>query len=369
LQSESLCKQLAACNIVHAAIDEAHCIAEWGDTFRPAYLTLGDTLKKLNIPVITAFTATASPTVLARLSEVLFGDQGHILRSDSDRPNIRYHVHYAYAKEKAALATAISAEKPMIIFCGTRNRTERLARLLGAYFGRAPDGEQIVRFYHAGLEREEKTAVEMWFFPRDDAILCATCAFGMGVDKANIRTVIHLDPPSTAEAYIQEAGRGGRDGQISRAILLWGPQDGRKAAAFQLGSRQRVLSEFAESGRCRRQVLLDALGGDQAACAGCDVCEGTAELGGVEAAKDAASVLRFFRDHGATGAFSAADNLRQEANRRDMRKVEGERPRMRIWEHSDFKEIIDGLKAQGRLRDGRGFYRKKLVLAGNSHGN
>jgi ATP-dependent DNA helicase RecQ len=365
LLSDALCARLAKCNIVHAAIDEAHCIAEWGDSFRPAYLELGKRLEMLHIPVITAFTATASPGVLARLSEVLFGDSGHILRSDSDRPNIHYAVHYAYAKSKAALELAATMEKPLIVFCGTRNRTEVLARLLGSYFGKGADGESTVKFYHAGLSRQEKTAVEKWFFPRKDAVLCATCAFGMGVDKADIRTVIHLDPPATAEAYIQEAGRGGRDGAVANAVLIWSGADRKKAQAFPPGSRERVLADFAESGRaggdaprCRRQILLDALGGEQAPCAGCDICTGTPE----KSAHDAAMVLRYFRDSGGATEFDAADHLRQLANRRDVGRF-GER----IWEHSDFEEIMDALKEEGALRPGRGIFHGKLVENKKKH--
>jgi ATP-dependent DNA helicase RecQ len=349
LQSDKLCERLAKCGIIHAAIDEAHCTAEWGDSFRPAYLKLGEILKKLNVPVITAFTATASESVLRRAAEVLFDGEAHLVRSDSDRPNLRYRLHFAYAKEKAALKLAITAEKPLIVFCGTRIRAETCARLFGAYFGR-----ETVRFYHAGLDREEKTAVEKWFFPKTDAILCATCAFGMGVDKADVRTVIHLDPPSTAEAYIQEAGRGGRDGAVSQAILLWGPADHRKALESPPGSRGRVLADFAERGTCRRQILLDALGGEQAACSGCDVCDGTAETG----AADAQETLRFFRHNVPMDAHDAAELLQHRFNKIDALALG-----MRIWEYQDFRGIIEALIHEGRLRSGRGFSRDKLRAA------
>lgn len=200
LQSESLLKQLKTVGIRHIAIDEAHCVSEWGDTFRAAYLGLGKVIEELNPEVITAFTATASSDVLSRVCEILFKGQAHIVRSESDRQNIHYYVRKASAKMKEALFLAKSELRPMIIFCGTRDKTQSMARELNLFFG-----QQISRFYHAGLEKSEKDEIEQWFFNSRDGILCATCAYGMGVDKKDIRTVVHLEAPTTAEAYIQES--------------------------------------------------------------------------------------------------------------------------------------------------------------------
>lgn len=268
LSNQNLLEQLCKCGIKHVAIDEAHCVSEWGDTFRPLYLELGPILKKLNVPVVTAFTATASPEVLSRIAQVLFDGEAHIVRSDSDRPNIHYYVKKVAAKKTAALILAKTEPRPMIIFCGTRSRTEDMAQELNTAYG---DG--TAKFYHAGLEREEKTEIEQWFFNQKDAVLCATCAYGMGVDKKDIHTVVHLDPPLTAEAYIQEAGRGGRDGSVANAILLWSQEDRVKFAQFPDSSRNSALRLFAETTDCRRQVLLDALGAEQAVCSGCDICD------------------------------------------------------------------------------------------------
>lgn len=267
LLDEKLTGRLKSYGISHIAIDEAHCVSEWGDSFRPAYLELGKIIKKLDVPVVTAFTATASPEVLARISDVLFDGEAHIVRSESDRPNIHYYVKKVASKKTAALVLAKTEVRPMIIFCGTRNRTEDMAQELNTAFG-----AETAKFYHAGMEREEKTKIEEWFFRQKDAILCATCAYGMGVDKKDIHTVVHLDPPQTAEAYIQEAGRGGRDGSVANAILLWNFEDSFKFAEFPAGTRKAALKEFAETRNCRRQVLLDALGAEQAVCSGCDIC-------------------------------------------------------------------------------------------------
>ena len=321
--------------IIHAVIDEAHCVAEWGDSFRPAYLTLGNILTRLGIPVITAFTATASPQVLARTAEVLFNGDAHIVRSDSDRQNICYYVERAVVKNKTALMLAAREEKPMIVFCGTRAKSEETARLFAMYFG-----SDRVRFYHAGLEKHEKNVVEKWFFPKTDAILCSTCAFGMGVDKPDVRTVIHLEAPTSAEAYIQEAGRGGRDGSRAKAILVWSDEDAKKFAALERGSRARVMLAFAQNNACRRQTLLDALGAEQAACAGCDVCEGTAQ----SAAQDAA-LARAFLGRGARAASSAPETLAAFLNK----KPRGASEHARIWERQDTNALIANLLERGAL--------------------
>lgn len=263
-----LSKKLKEFKICHIAIDEAHCVSEWGDSFRPAYLEMGKIIKEIAAPVVTAFTATASPEVLARVSQVLFDNEAHIVRSDSDRPNIHYYVRKAPAKKKAALILAKTEKKPMIIFCSTRNRTEDMSRELNLLYGK-----DFSKFYHAGLSREEKTHIEEWFFNQKDKVLCATCAYGMGVDKKDIHTVVHLDVPQTAEAYIQEAGRGGRNGSIANAILLWNESDKKKFEGFEKGSRKAALMEFATTNDCRRQALLDALGAENAFCDGCDLCD------------------------------------------------------------------------------------------------
>ena len=268
MQSEKLLNQLKEVGIKHIAIDEAHCVSEWGDSFRPSYLGLGNVIKVINPPVITAFTATASPTVLSRVAEILFEGNAHVVRSESDRKNILYYVRYAAAKKKEALMLAKTEQRPMIIFCGTRNKAEDMAQELNVCFGRG-----TARFYHAGLEKSEKDEIEKWFYDSTDGVLCATCAYVMVVDKKYIKTVVHLEASATAEAYIQEAGRGGRDGSIAKAILLWSLEDSLNYSVYKAGSREAALRDFAETTACRRQVLLDALGAEQAGCSGCDLCD------------------------------------------------------------------------------------------------
>ena len=141
---------LKKCRIQHIAIDEAHCVSEWGDSFRPAYRELGKAVKELAAPAVSAFTATASPEVLARISEILFDGAAHIVRSESDRPNIHYYVKKVFAKKQAVLQLAASECRPMIIFCGRRSTAEETARDINLCFGSG-----TAHFYHAGLERAE----------------------------------------------------------------------------------------------------------------------------------------------------------------------------------------------------------------------
>lgn len=359
LQDERLVTRLKKIGISHVAIDEAHCVSEWGDTFRPSYLTLGKILQDLEPPVITAFTATASPSVLSRISEILFGsaERAHIVRSESDRQNIHYFVRYTAAKKKEALFLSQTEERPMIIFCGTRNRTEEMSRELNASFG---DG--FSKFYHAGLEKAEKDEIEKWFFDSDDGVLCATCAYGMGVDKKNIHTVIHLDPPQTAEAYIQEAGRGGRDGSVAKGILLWSLEDSIKTSQFADGTREAALRQFAETNDCRRQVLLDALGAEQAVCSGCDLCN-------LREAEKQAEGLSFFKKkkflspykqktpdyeiafkmikHGKH--FYTEESLEEELFKKMNLKSLKEFGK-NLWTHQDVAEIVQELEMSGRIK-------------------
>ena len=351
LQSEKLLERLATYNIVHAAIDEAHCVSEWGDTFRPSYLSLGTVLEKLKIPIITAFTATASPPVLQRVTEILFaGQPPYLMKSTSDRQNIHYSVVYTGIKEKMALKLATQEQRPMIIFCGTRAKSETTARLFREIF---PADE--VKFYHAGLTKEEKTATEQWFFPHKSAILCCTCAFGMGIDKSDIRTVIHLEVSPTAEAYIQEAGRGGRDGSPTKAILLWSPEDEAKSLSYKKGSRQRVLGDFAQGNNCRRQVLLDALGGEKTSCSGCDFCD--AQEAGCTLntkAQDIEETLQFIKkNRNRFTVEQTAQQLRIQANKKNP---------VAIYEPQDYISLIHQLKKQGFLTL-KGIHTKRLTLS------
>ncbi len=361
LQNEKLVQRLSAVGIAHIAIDEAHCVSEWGDSFRPAYLTLGTIIEKLQVPRVTAFTATASPEVLGRVNEVLFAGTARIVRSEADRPNIHYYVHYAACKERAVLELAEREEKPLLVFCGTRKRAERMALLLLEQEKELhPDHIDTVRFYHAGLEREEKSAVEKWFYPKKYALMASTCAFGMGVDKKDIKTVIHLDVPATAEAFIQEAGRGGRDGSVAKSFLVWGPEDTERAqktaASIPADSskatdetmtrvpRNLVLAQFALGSGCRRQILLDAMDAEQAACQGCDRCQGVSQ----SEAADMRKVWQFVRGHPRQFTRTQCATALEHAG-----VVAG-------YTEEEYTVVLDNLIKRGDVRTGRYGFKEKL---------
>ncbi|MGP1459196.1 MAG: RecQ family ATP-dependent DNA helicase [Treponema sp.] len=349
--------RLKKCVLSHIAIDEAHCVSEWGDAFRPAYLELGKIVRELNAPVVTAFTATASPEVLARISEILFEGKAHIVRSASDRPNIFYSVYKAASKRQAVLHLVRRYERPMIVFCGTRSRAEETARAINFCFGR-----ESARFYHAGLERDEKTCAEKWFFQSKNGILCATCAYGMGVDKPDIRTVIHLDAPETAESYVQEAGRGGRDGKRADAVLLWNQSDRIRFADAPQNSRRRAMRVFAETTGCRRQVLLDALGAEKAVCSGCDNCCAKRGLSGPAANKtnDSGIVLKLAARRNGFYTIERFEEAAIKALNKDSSRVIG----LNIWNHETFEEVFNQLVSEAKLKIGKGARRGRVCTAG-----
>lgn len=353
LLDERLLEGLKTVNISHVAVDEAHCVYEWGDTFRPAYLELGKVIKELGAKLVTAFTATASPVVLDKIGGILFDGSYHLVRGESDRPNIHYEVRYACAKEKAALGLALEMKKPLIIFCGTRSRSEEMAYLCLSCFG-----PEKVRFYHAGLSKEEKNQVEKWFFSSKDGILTATCAYGMGVDKADIAGVIHLDVPLHLENYVQEAGRAGRNGEDVRAVLLWSHRDFISYRHAAPGSREKAVGEFAMGKSCRRQALLDYLGGEKALCSGCDICD--AEKKGVKirmSAEDGEIAFDFIKRN--QGLYS-----KKEASRKISEKINSRYKKLfgrNLWEMKDSNEVLAQLLSERRVML-RGFFGERRVF-------
>ncbi len=171
-QVESTLARLRACRFSHLVVDEAHCVSEWGESFRPSYREVGKLARELNVPMRTAFTATASETVIARIRELLF-DEGEVrlVTAAPDRPNIVYSVRRTLSLGHALEEMVRAAPRPLVAFFRTRNDTELAARAM-----RGRMSEQRLRFYHAGLSREERADVERWFLASTEAILFATCA-------------------------------------------------------------------------------------------------------------------------------------------------------------------------------------------------
>ena len=350
-------KQFERIKTVHVVIDEAHCVSEWGESFRPSYLEINAIIQAVKAPLVTAFTATASAPVLEKIKKYIFGDmEAHQIVGNPDRTNITYAAKGCIVRDLAVRDLLITHERPAIVFCSSRPGTENLARRLRNDLRETGKSwHREIKFYHAGLSREEKTAVEKWFLHNGEAVLIATCAFGMGVDKADIRTVIHRDCPPSVEAYLQEAGRAGRDGGQSKAILLWGPDDeGSLRRAKTEAGRKRIaaLLDYArDSGRCRREALLGMLDyeGDneypESPC--CDVCEG--EAGGF--LREESSLRDFFRRNRrrftpqeARALLARAENIR--------------------WSEEDAGEAVKYLVKTGALKIARNVFWKNRITTG-----
>ncbi|MGE4428289.1 MAG: ATP-dependent DNA helicase RecQ [Solirubrobacteraceae bacterium] len=202
-------------------VDEAHCVSQWGHDFRPDYFRLADAARWLGVTSILAATATATPQVAADIERRLRLDGPVRVRTGFDRPNLTFAVRRCAGRVErrgrllsALRATSAQPVLPAIVYAGTRDNADRLAAELGPALGI----EAVA--YHAGLDREARDTAQRRFMAGEVPLVCATNAFGMGVDKADVRTVVHDSAPASVEAWYQEAGRAGRDGAPARAILL-----------------------------------------------------------------------------------------------------------------------------------------------------
>ncbi|HUW39653.1 MAG TPA: RecQ family ATP-dependent DNA helicase [Rectinemataceae bacterium] len=361
LAQERLLSFVAGLRPSHVAIDEAHCVSEWGETFRPAYLELGRILNRLSPPAVSAFTATASPTVLESISSRLFGEAApELISGDADRPNISYGVVRTLCREHSLARLARELARPLIVFSASREGVQLLARSLSRRLG---DAE--VKFYHAGLEKDEKRSIEEWFMASADGILVSTCAYGMGVDKRNIRSVIHFEAPSSVEAYMQESGRAGRDGLAATAILLSAPDDrlrlGGETGSGRAARAEAFLGYARSSSGCRRAALLGLLGAPGAetrTCSGCDRCEARAsEL--YEGEKE----IRFFlsvqsRRFDAQGAAAVLAGGRGRGAASIRCAGWGS---MADWEEADLLGALAMAKSAGLLRECKRLWKGKLA--------
>ncbi len=233
-------------------VDEAHCVAEWGHDFRPDYLRLGEAIETLGRPAVMAATATATPRVAAEIAERLGLREPVQVRSGFDRPNLTFDVASVEGKgavnrKRAALMEVLSRREslPGIVYCGTRKDTDTIAGELSR------NGIATVA-YHAGMAPEQRREAQRSFMSGEAEVVVATNAFGMGVDKADVRTVAHWALPTSLEAYYQEAGRGGRDGLPARALLLASRSDLGRLIRFIKERETSVEDVRSYVGRLRR---------------------------------------------------------------------------------------------------------------------
>ena len=280
---ESLTKQenidlLKEIKISFYAVDEAHCISEWGHDFRPEYRKIRSIVDEIQPAPIIALTATATPKVQSDILKNLRIQDATIFRSSFNRPNLYYEVRDKVEPEKDIIRfIRQNPGKSGIIYCLSRKKVEELAQVL------AINGIKALP-YHAGLDAKTRAENQDKFLMEEIDVIVATIAFGMGIDKPDVRFVIHYDIPKSIEGYYQETGRAGRDGQEGICITYYSYKDIQKLEKFMQGkpvSEQEIgkqlLNEtvaYAESSQCRRKLLLNYFGEDylQDNCCACDNC-------------------------------------------------------------------------------------------------
>jgi ATP-dependent DNA helicase RecQ len=267
---------LRSVRIALFAIDEAHCVSEWGHDFRPDYRLLRPLLDEFpDVPRL-ALTATADAHTREDILVQLGIPREGLVIAGFDRPNIRYAVHPRDGLNRQLADLIASNPGPGIIYAPTRAATEKLAEALGR-------GGRPARAYHAGLDPQVRAANQTAFIASEDMVMVATVAFGMGIDKPDVRFVAHAGLPKSIEGYYQESGRAGRDGEPAQAHLFWGAEDFARARmriaelepARQQGERTRIaaLGALVETGTCRRAILLRHFGEDPPpGCGNCDNC-------------------------------------------------------------------------------------------------
>jgi len=244
------------------AVDEAHCIVEWGNEFRPVYRRLDRFRYLLGDPVTIALTGSATPGTRAEILRVLRIPHAETVLTSFDRPNLVFQVeHVRDDRERFARVRELVrvAEGSSIVYTPTRRLTELVTRALLRMGVRAAP-------YHAGLTPSMRRRVLRAFLSGQAPIVVATSAFGMGIDKADVRRVVHWGPPRTLEGYYQEAGRAGRDGRRSECVLVWHPSD----CAWSDATAE--VRRYVAARTCRRGMLLAYFGERAATCSGCDVC-------------------------------------------------------------------------------------------------
>lgn len=378
LESPAVENRLKALTPAFLVIDETHTVSQWGESFRPACARMSRLVREWAPQAVLALTATAGPHIRQRIKTLLFNDEEpREALANPDRPTIRYGVLPSLSRFHSLEILVKHQKKPLIVFGSTRAEVQNAARIL-----RFRLRSKHIRFYHAGMSVSEKKRIEEWFLNSDNAILCATCAYGMGVDKSNVRTVIHLSPPSSMEAYLQESGRASRDGKGANAWLIWTPEDIKMFKNRRTQSnlkedqksnlsfddityaRYAAMINYASStNRCRREMLLESLGIEAGDCNGCDVC--SKEVW--ENPPEEKIIQQFFRWNSGHFRKGKAARILIGRNSEEIRSSGLDMTRgfgsLFGWELEDVEVAIDTLIQRGLIRYGKyGLRKDSLIL-------
>ena len=364
-------QMLGRVKISMAVIDEAHCISEWGHDFRPDYLSLSDLVTLFPDLPVAAFTATATHLVQQDILDKLALRTPLVVRASFDRPNLFYDVRFKeHADVQLVSLIKKNAGKAGIIYRTSRKSVDETAAMLKARGFRALP-------YHAGLSDDDRQRHQEAFIRDEVEVIVATIAFGMGIDKSNVRFVIHADLPKSIENYYQETGRAGRDGETAQCTLLFAQGDISKLRFFIDGmtddtERKRALAalskviSFASTSVCRRRSLLDYFGEHYPLenCSSCDICLGTREA--VDCTRDAQMLLSaIVRTEERFGAMHIVDIVLGSRNQKirdfghDRLKTYGvgKGRSKQYW-----RQLVDELLAQKAIAKSEGLYPTLFLL-------
>src|SRR6266571_232724 len=362
LRVDSALRLLDSGKISLFAIDEAHCVAHWGHDFRPDYLTLSVLHERWPTVPRIALTATATEKTAAEIAERLDLKGARHFVSSFDRPNIQYRIEPKNRAEQQLLSfiSTEHAGEAGIVYCLSRNSVEKTAQFL------TRNGVEAVP-YHAGLDARTRATNQSRFLREDGLVVVATIAFGMGIDKPDVRFVAHLDLPKSVEGYYQETGRAGRDGLPATAWLGYGLADvvlqrrlidsseGDLAHRRRQSAHLDAMLALCETVQCRRAQMLGYFGEPAEPCGNCDTCLSPSQTwdGTIAAQKLLSAVLRLHRERGQRyGAGQVVDIL---LGRKTQKVIENDHASLTVFgigedlRESEWRGVVRQLLAQGLL--------------------